>query len=130
MSALYMIVLEGGGDVIVKLVDQETYDWLDSPRPKMIENSALDKSCPEAVRQRAYQEYVAAESHWPDEQVKPYEEYWPYVTSGSCENDRALWVPASEVAGAKLDFSDVADATNWCVEHGIKVNGSWNGCIY
>lgn len=126
----FMIVLEGGGDVTVKIVDEETFDWLDSPRPKMVDYGAEDKSCPESVRQRAYKEYLEAESRWPSRKTKPYEDFWPDVTSGSCENDRALFVAALTIDGEQLEFDTVSEAANWCVEHGVKIAESWEGYIY
>src|SRR5436190_7346890 len=78
---VYLIHLEGGGDVYLKIVDKEAFDWIESPRPEMRGYSANDTTCPKSQIELRRAEH----NSWPGDEFKD-----TYVTSGSCENDRAL----------------------------------------
>jgi hypothetical protein len=126
---LYLITLAGGGDIDLKLVDQETWDWIqnsdtgnaDSPD----ETCWTDRACPETVKRRIYEK---------ERTTEPYEEWAeenPMLTIGSWQNDRMLLAPAATAAdGKELVFWSVSAAMGFCQKEGIEVAGEEEGCIY
>ena len=82
---VYLIVLEGGGDLEIKVVDEETFKWVTS--------DDMGKADPPKKGDSRY--------HWEDQLVpksqikKMKTEYGAYyepltITSGSWDNDRAV----------------------------------------
>jgi hypothetical protein len=111
---VYVLHLSGQGDTYIKLVDQETWDWIFNPwnPPDPAASSYDDSTVPPAVLKRM--------KDMGDEFVLP------NITRGSYENDRAL-----QVAGVFGEtFFDLADAMHYIKKHDLNVLASWEGCIY
>jgi hypothetical protein len=105
MAKKYLVTLKDfGGDDAYFVVGEATYKWFDSPRPFALVNG---KS---GAREQVPAE-VIAETTLPKGKVKIVE-----VTSGSCENDRAIQA---------MEFFEVHDTPP-----SGKYDGFWNGMIY
>ncbi len=109
---VYLLTITGQGDTYIKLIDKETWDWIFSPwaPPSINCSSYVDTTCPPAVLGRMRKD---------DPDVEP------YVTCGSWENDRALYVQS--VYG---DFDSAAEVIEYVVAHKLNVADSWEGEIY
>ena len=110
---VYVITLSGQGDIYIKLVDKETWDWIFSPwaPPKKNDVAYVDTTCPPKVLARMVAEDEEAE---------------PYITRGSYENDRALRV--EPVYGPT--FFSVVEAMNYPSKNKLKIIDSWEGYVY
>jgi len=125
----YLIFLQGQGDTQVKVVDQETWDWIFSgynpPDPHPGKNSYEDKTCPPAILER----YKKANG-------EDAEEPFPCVSVGSTDNDRALYAPGIYFGKRHLeDYTSLSEATDdimaWKKLLGIKHWAStYEGYIY
>jgi hypothetical protein len=102
-----MLTLAGQGDIEVKLVDKETWDWINKP----------NDPCPPAVLERIR-----------EEQDDP--ECVPNITIGSPDNDAALWSPAVKIDGIEASFDSVSDAIRFIRKHDIEIEDDYEGCIY
>ncbi len=96
-KAYFVILVDGGGDTTVKLVDQETWDWINNPdkgreetfqektaffsRKKQPPTRWDDNICPESIRNR-----IEKERGTPD----------VFLTQGSWKNDRVILAPHLE----------------------------------
>jgi hypothetical protein len=80
-SKKYLIHLSGGGDETYFVVGEATFNYINSPRPPELKSvSGVKETIPQAVIDEMIPEYVKMIEN-------------PItVTSGSCENDRALFV--------------------------------------
>lgn len=96
-----MIVLEGQGDIDVRLVDKATFDWITSPKP-----ATADLAC-----WSSWKETIPGTS----ERVN--------CTSGSFNNDRAL-----QCGGQ--GFGNTASAIASLKKRGLSVTDIYSGCIY
>ena len=114
MQEVYMIYLSGQGDVDIKLVDKETFDWLSAPsgQPKPFESSWEDPNVPAAVKERIFKDL-------------PDDEREIRITFGSWHNDRAIF--AQSVYG---DFDDLTSAIQFIQERGYKLVDTFEGGIY
>ena len=112
----YLIWLQGQGDTYVKVVDDETWQW--------ITNRNHSIPCPASVLERA--------------KARRGEEFEaPFETSGSSyRNDRALYAPGIEVNGIVMDSCTdlseaVLDIADWRRVLGIATfTDSFEGGIY
>lgn len=114
---VYIIELQGQGDVEIKIVGKETFEWLSStPQFPRDSNSYYDETAP--------QEQVDA-LHDED----PEQETSVYITTGSWENDRALAARTIlRYAGASYD--SMADAIEEIRKKGDRLVDTFSGCIY
>jgi hypothetical protein len=117
----YLVVLEGQGDAYVLLIDQATWDWINSDIPESAKGEGeWDETflAPEAVR-KAHAEYGDGVS----------------ITIGSYQNDRALAATEAALWTNHLgDASDVTDdiqyARRWAKDNGYEIRDTFNGGIY
>jgi hypothetical protein len=106
---MYLIVLEGGGDIEVKIVSKAAWDYIHSDRPPALcsgSKTALYEEVPPEVVEGTDREAMCR------------------VTVGSCENDRALWVPGVFACDDVGEARQYASDTEWSIE------GEWHGGIY
>jgi hypothetical protein len=108
---LYLVVLEGGGDISVALVAESVWDWIDLPFESA--QSGYYESIPPAV-------LAEAEKHgrldwFKDGQLR--------ISVGSFDNDRAMAAPG-------LEFDDVEDAEAYAARHKVTIAGTYEGYIY
>lgn len=108
MKKMYLIALIGSdGDQEVKLVAAPVWEWINSQRPEEL-----------SVAGGAYEDVPAAAL-----EAMPQRAAQCYVTSGSCENDRALF------AGGET-FSRIVDAFAWAKDNDVLVEDEYVGFIY
>lgn len=119
MANVYLLLLEGQGDLVVTVVDKETFDWVTS--------DDLGRRPEDAGR-----------THWDDQLVpasqiakmkadegEAYQPVW--ITIGSWDNDRAL---AAKPADGYKQYSRVTDAMKAIKKRGDKLVDEFAGCIY
>lgn len=105
---MWLLHLEGGGDEEYKLVPKVVWDWVFSPRPAALstKSCAEDVIPPEVLDAMPGMQYARI-----------------MVTSGSCENDRAIMVRGQE-------FSTKAETLSWILDNNVELDGEWHGCLY
>lgn len=111
---LYMLTLAGQGDVHIKFIEKETWDWM------WAVESNIDAPMPEDVL-KAYQTQIGVDN---DGEL-------PNITRGSAVNDAALQCPVA-VYGVKDEatFFDMKDALDFITAHNVEVIDTFEGCIY
>ncbi len=117
---VYLIVLEGGGDVDIKVVDQETYDWITSDdlgQPPGSEEETMweDQSVP--ASQLAKMKSKEGEHYQP-----------PMITSGSWDNDRAIHCCAAD--GYDTEYDSIKEALKDIRKKGDEMEDEYHGGIY
>jgi len=116
MKFLYLISLEGQGDETKTLVDQETWDWIHSPRPTFVNHSAREmETLPASVR-----EALEEDEHFDG----------VFVTSGTCENDRAIAAPGVKLGGVRASFGSTMRLLAFVRANDIDIVDEYHGCIY
>lgn len=114
---MYLLHLAGDGDIQLRIVDQETWDWIDS----------MDKAVPGAITER---ELAWQKADWGDQ--------WDghVNVSDTCEetstNDRALAVPPCQHPdGTWMSFVYLKDYVKFLQEHpDIEIVSEYEGVIY
>ena len=125
MKKVYLIRLEGGGDVEEKFVDEEAWNWImshDMGQPEGSTGGSLeDQIVPESVMEALRKEYSAYNMD-PKEAVVG-------LTIGSWQNDRALIGPSNvSLDMSKLDWGALRDSL---AEQGFEYTGEvFEGAIY
>lgn len=134
---IYILALEGGGDLITKVVNEEAWNWIFGPsgRPPG-ESSWTDPFVP------ASQMTLIEKNHAEiDVQLKQYDfnvapplprPIQVQITSGSWENDRALWAKTipeyAEVDPYDEDAEEKIQAI--ATKRGDAIIETWEGYIY
>lgn len=113
---IYLITLEGQGDIYIKPVDEETFNWVtsnDEGRPAGAENESgwEDQLVPASQRTK-----MEAAGDWPVE-----------ITLGSYDNDRALFAHPS---GDYDTYYTLKEAFKAIRQHGDEVVDEYHGYIY
>lgn len=120
MASVYLIVLTGQGDVEVKVVDKETFDWVTSTNPGRREigdargSSWIDALVPESQKPKILKEYGRE-----GREVR--------LTSGSWQNDRMI---SARPADGYESYDRLADALKAVKKAGDEVEDTVEGCIY
>jgi len=113
---VYLIVLNNGVDEQCCMVDEETMNWVKSPRPEF-------QFCHEALPPNLLQVYAENDDGWDDEPVTE-----AYVTSGSWENDRALF--CRSIPEHYDETSDLETILEHFQQAGDTIVGAYVGSIY
>lgn len=128
MKKVYLIRLEGGGDVEERWIDEEAWNWITSDdkgqRPEDIgESMWTDQNVPESILQALEDEHK--KYGYPGAR-NPRE---VQITSGSWDNDRALTCPSNvSLDLSKLDYGALRDSL---AEQGFEYTGEvYEGAIY
>lgn len=123
---LYLISLSGGGDDQKKLVDKETWDWINSPRPNFGDTNSFYEldTIPASTRERLVKQHD--ENKWEGDGDFD----GVMVTTGSCENDRALAAPGIEIDGEEASFYSYKELRTFCKKHDVEIVDEFSGCIY
>lgn len=106
---IYLIILKEQDDTYVKIVDKETHDWINSDivsENDTKRGSWTDFSCPLSVRERKYK----LEYEYIKEPYDSFEGFYPDITSGSYNNDRATWVTGLIFDDVEANFDSEAEA--------------------
>jgi hypothetical protein len=126
MKKVYLIRLQGGGDVDEKFVDEEAWNWIISndmgQAPEDVgKGSWIDQNVPDSVMEALRKEYLAYGLH-PGGATVP-------LTIGSWENDRALIGPSNiSLDKSKLDWGNLRESL---AEQGFEYTGEvFEGAIY
>ncbi len=124
----FLIWLEGQGDTHVCVVDRDSWDWIHNPD--------LAAPVPASAMERATKRFLERKAKKPIfyshlEAPSPCN-----VTSGSWDNDRAIWLEGLVVDGVEMkSYTDRCEARedlkSWRKILGIKAfDGTFQGCIY
>lgn len=105
---IYLIVLEGQGDVTITPVDQETWDWLFKVPPDFKNKSSMKDPDVPASQQAKGNNHVS-------------------ITRGSWENDRAL---AALPADGYTTYYTVRSAMTALKNNNDTLVDEYQGCIY
>lgn len=121
---VFILRMEGQGDVDMRVVDRETWEWIFGPsgRPGTA-GTWVDPFVPAAQLKRR-QEWQAENSEFADGPLR--------ITSGSWTNDRALacyGLPAYDDVSGYGDDTE-AEIRQRAVRLGDTVVDVWEGCIY
>lgn len=111
---VYLVHLEGQGDTDLKIVDKETFDWINSDLPEgwSYENP-YDSTVPDS--QKAKMKKAGA-----DGEVEIY--------MNSYDNDRAL--AAYPMDGYDSYYDSICDVIHAIKSHGDELEDEYNGYIY
>ena len=115
---VYLIVLTGQGDTFIKVVDEETFEWIvsdDLGQPKGEEDAS------------SWEDQLVPASQI--EKIKEEEgEYDPLrITIGSYDNDRAL---AAKPCGDYDTYYSIKEAMKAIKSHGDELEDEYQGYIY
>ena len=111
-TKLGLITLNSGGDTEIHLVPEAVIDWINSPRPQFGRSCRAQDILPASI-QKMFEDA-------PDVELPI------YLTSGSAENDRALYCGHI----ATHTTTRVKDMMNYCQKHAITIGKTYDGCIY
>lgn len=116
---VYILILTGQGDTYVRVIDKEAWEWIFSPSPSFPAGKyeAFDPTTPQSVLDALKKEYK--DSNAPDVRV----------SSGSCDNDRAL-LCYSNIPGYKGNYNSVKSALKAIEKRGDTVKDTYEGYIY
>ena len=106
MKTVHLVVLEGGGDVEIKVIGPATYEWL-------------------------FTDFTTARESVPKEVLDELAELDPkiefpssvYASIGSPDNDRAL-----QIVGKS--FNSASAAVKWAINQNYEMGDEYYGCIY
>lgn len=110
---VYLIILTGQGDTEIKVVDQETWDWIKSSNPGKPKNTKKNSWFDQLV---------------PKSQLDKIGEV-PYITIGSFENDRALWSRNAD-GYQEYYYDTVIEAMKDIKKNGHEFEDEYSGEIY
>jgi hypothetical protein len=128
---VYIVLLEGGGDVFVKVVDEETFNWITSDDPGFPpdyknESSWIDQLVPasQLAKMKAEHEEYAQKFGEEDDEDK-----WRGldITRGSWENDRAI---AAHTFGNYGDYDTIKEALQAIKKNKDTLVDEYHGCMY
>lgn len=114
-NGMYLLILQGGDDVEIKIIGPKAWEYLNSPPPKLNLNSSgkTEKLSPEILAE--------ADSIIGSKREEPVTEI--YVTSGSWDNDRALCLEGK-------CFDSTREAYAWVKKQGQEILDEYHGYIY
>ncbi len=113
---VYLLVLTGQGDTEIRVVDQETWDWIFGPSGQPEGESGWEDPHVPAYQRRKSREEEGEENDF-------------YLTSGSWQNDRALHAYSSERYDAET-FDGIKDVLKVIKKKGDTIAEEFHGCIY
>ena len=121
-NKVYLVILSGGGDTYIKVVDQETFDWICSDDMGLPENY-------DPMNGGSWEDQLVPVSQVAKMKMEQ-EEYECYpltITRGSWDNDRAIAAcPADEYDS----YDTVTEATKAIQKHGDVLEDEYQGCMY
>lgn len=125
---MYLISLSGQGDTSLKLVDQETFEWVVSDYLgfRNDPDSRFDKTCPLNVRKKVWENL----SQFDKRDFESFESFYPEIYDGSEYNDRALFAPALTIDGMNLSFSDALSYSKYITSNNVNILDEYSGYIY
>ena len=110
----YLVVLSGGGDTFIKLVNEAVWEWINGDySPDGDYASSYTEKVPEAVLEEA-RKYDMLE-HFEDNELD--------ITSGSYDNDRAMAAPG-------VEFESLKAAMQYAKQHSLDIEDTYEGYFY
>lgn len=139
---MYVVVLvDGGNDTSVKVIDQETYDWITSTNPGQPEGfnpkrdhySWYDQIVPASQIEKLKKEFPIDPSdseNLTEEERKehPYDYEHPHLTTGSWENDRYIMCQPAD--GYDEIYNTVREAAKAIRKKGDRFVDEIHGAMY
>jgi len=123
---VYLVLLEGGGDLEAKIVDEETFAWITSPTMPEGLNQASSIEDPEVppsqINKRAAHDALDADDASWGIKTEPVR-----ITRGSWDNDRALQAFSADGYETYLEARDAFAAVK---AKGDEIVDEYHGCIY
>lgn len=105
----YLVILSGGGDTSIALIDQQGWDWIHSdPQPYGSWKEAVPGSNPEDFDENDGTNGVVS------------------VTCGSYDNDRAMAFGLTMCGG----WDSVRDVMEHCINEGLEIVDEYHGYLY
>lgn len=127
-NKVYLLVLEGQGDINIKIVDTMTYNWITNNdlgrAPDTDKYSWDDKTCPVEIKRKIWEEQSG---HY---NKCSFEEFKINISSGSYNNDRALMAPVITINDEEGFFWEITKAMKFINKHNLEVLGEYQGYIY
>lgn len=126
---MYLLSMSGMGDVDLRLVDKETWDWIHLPHPNFPDGkySMDDPVVPDVVKQNLFKACFSKDRF--DDEPARWEDVTINVTTGSCENDRMLQA-YGYVGDTQCQFFSIKELNKFVKENGIEIVDEIEGCIY
>jgi hypothetical protein len=144
---VYLVILSGGGDTYIKVVDQETYNWIcsDDPGipPELVDtgeeyevfgttykrgpSSWVDQLVPASQIAKMEAEHKKYIAKWTIGNAKSDAFHPLQLSRGSWDNDRAI---AACPADGYKTYSTVTEATKAIKKHGDVLEDEYQGCMY
>ncbi len=106
MKKAYLLKLEGGGDIVIKLISKEIFHWINSDYQS--KQSSYDEVLSEVIAHEMNKKHVK-------------------ITRGSFENDRAIY--ASMHANGMI-FDSIKELNRYLKKNEIELEDEYHGCIY
>ena len=124
-NKMYLVILNGGGDNFIKVVDQETFDWICSddggfPADYDDDSSWIDQIVPTSQLEKMKAEWNALTPMQPVE-------FEFRITSGSWDNDRAI---GAKPADGYDTYDTVKEAKKAIKHNGDKLEDEYQGDMY
>lgn len=112
---IYVVQLAGQGDLDIKAVSKEVFDWVNNPQTPGRKGKELswDDDTPAQILADYHKEYQT---------TNPIR-----VTIGSYVNDRALQAPS---LNGSAQFFDLKSFMNWFRKNGANIIDTYEGYIY
>lgn len=117
---IYLLILSGQGDLEIKVVDKETYEWVTSS----------DLGRPQGyVNKYSWEDQLVPASQIAKRKEDQGEDYYPVSLSfGSWDNDRAI--AAMPIDGYAHHYSSVLALIEQINHRGDYIADEYVGCIY
>ena len=115
---VYLVALIGQGDEEYRLVSEEVFNWINSPVPEFPDGecSMSDPATPEEVK--AYR------------RLNSEDDECTYITTGSCQNDRALNAAPLTINGTEASFYTSSELWTFVNKNNLDIVNSYTGMIY
>jgi hypothetical protein len=116
---VYLIILTDQGDTKIKVVDQETWDWINSDDLGRHPNLEGASSWTDLLVPQSQLKKILDDNNG----------YHPHLTIGSWQNDRAMWSCNADgyVEGY---YGSVEDAMEAIEKNGHELTDEYHGSIY
>jgi len=109
----YLIVLSGCNDIIIKLVDQETWEYLQSPLPEFGSARKITETPPKNVSDNIVGCYGNGDG----------------TIDISCRNDRAIHI-VWRLNGKETTFIRFKDLYKFIADNDIQIEKEYQGALY
>ena len=128
-NKMYIVLLEGGGDIYIKVVDKETFDWICSDDPGQPADYDDDTSWVDQLVPAS--QFAKMKAEWDRDADKPWRtpgaEFELRLSRGSWDNDRAIW---AKPADGYSEYDTIKEAVKAIANNGDVFEDEYQGCYY